>query len=315
MLDRRTFLKAFAATAAVTPVTRAFGGQAPPAPAAQFSTKVHKSILISMLPKELSYADRFALARDIGFEAIEMQTIAKPEEAAEIGEAAKKTGLRIHSVMNMDHWRLPLSSSDPAVVTGSVKGMETSLRNAQLWGADAVLLVPAVVNATTSYKDAYTRSQAVIRERLLPMARDLKVVIAVEEVWNKFLLSPIEFARYVDEFESPWLKAYFDVGNIVFYAFPQDWIRTLGPRIVKIHLKDFKLDRRNFNFTNLGEGDIDWPEVRRALDDIKYTGFVTTELSSGDSADLKDVSAYLKDVSARVDRILAGEKPYTAKPA
>jgi L-ribulose-5-phosphate 3-epimerase len=134
------------------------------------------------------------------------------------------------------------------------------------------------------------------------MARDLKVVIAVEEVWNKFLLSPLEFTRYVDEFESPWLKAYFDVGNIVFYAFPQDWIRTLGARIVKIHLKDFKLDRRNFSFTNLGEGDIDWPEVRRALNDIKYGGFVTTEIDGGDAA-------YLKDVSARVDRFLAGEKP------
>jgi hexulose-6-phosphate isomerase len=305
MLDRRTFLKTLAASAAVSPLARAAASQSP-APATQFATKIHKSVLISMLPKELSYADRFALARDIGFEAIEMQTITKAEEAEEIRDASKKAGLRIHSVMNMDHWRLPLSSSDPAVVAGSVKGMETSLKNAQLWGADAVLLVPAVVNATTSYKDAYTRSQAVIRERLLPMARDLKVVIAVEEVWNKFLLSPLEFARYVDEFESPYIKAYFDVGNIVFYAFPQDWIRALGPRIVKIHLKDFKLDRRSFNFTNLGEGDIDWPEVRRALNDIKYNGFVTTELSGGDTT-------YLKDVSARVDKILAGEKPFPEK--
>ena len=143
-----------------------------------------------------------------------------------------------------------------------------------------------------------------IRERLLPMARDLKVIIAVEEVWNKFLLSPIEFTKYVDEFESPWVKAYFDVGNVVFYAFPQDWIRTLGPRIAKLHLKDFKLDRRNgrFTWTNLGEGDIDWPEVRRALAEIKYAGYATTELSGGDAA-------YLKDVSARFDRFLAGEKP------
>ena len=304
MLDRRTFLKTLAATAAISPAARV-AGQSAPAAAPQFATRIHKSVLISMLPKDKPYAERFALAREVGFEAIEMQTIDKPEEAAEIREAAQKTGLRIHSVMNMDHWRLPLSSSDPQVVNGSVKGMETSLKNAQLWGADAVLLVPAVVNPTTSYKDAYSRSQAVIRERLLPMARDLKVIIAVEEVWNKFLLSPLEFARYVDEFESPWLKAYFDVGNIVFYAFPQDWIRTLGPRIVKMHLKDFKLDRRSFNFTNLGEGDIDWPEVRRALNDIKYAGFVTTEINGGDAA-------YLKDVSARVDKFLAGEKPFTA---
>ena len=175
--------------------------------------------------------------------------------------------MRIHSVMNMDHWRLPLSSSDPDVVARSVQGMETSLRNAALWGADTVLLVPAVVDAATPYRDAYQRSQRVIRERLLPMARDLKVVIAVEEVWNKFLLSPMEFARYVDELDSPWLKAYFDVGNVVIHAFPQDWIRTLGPRIVKVHLKDFNFDRPNGRFTwkAIGEGDIDWLEVRRAL--------------------------------------------------
>jgi hexulose-6-phosphate isomerase len=204
----------------------------------------------------------------------------------------------------MDHWRLPLSSGDPEVVSGSVKGMETSLRNAALWGADAVLLVPAVVDDKTSYRDAYTRSQKVIRERLLPMARDLKIVIAVEEVWNKFLLSPLEFARYVDELDSPWLRAYFDVGNVVLFAFPQDWIRTLGARIVKIHLKDFSMDRREGRFTwkNIGEGDIDWPAVRQALADIKYSGYVTTELSGGDAA-------YLKDVSTRVDRFLAGQKP------
>jgi hexulose-6-phosphate isomerase len=306
MLDRRTFLKTVAATAAVARAARVGASQSTAAPQA-FSTKIHKSVLISMLPRDLSYADRFALARDVGFEGIEMQTIAKPEEAAEIREASQKSGLKIHSVMNMDHWRLPLSSSDPQVVAGSVKGMETSLRNAALWGAETVLLVPAVVDANTSYKDAYTRSQQVIRERLLPIAKETKVVIAVEEVWNKFLLSPLEFARYVDEFESPLVKAYFDVGNIVFYAFPQDWIRTLGSRIAKIHLKDFNLDRRNGRFTwkNIGEGDIDWQEVRRALNDIKYGGFVTTELDRGDRA-------YLQDVSSRVDKFLAGEKPFTA---
>ncbi len=292
MTDRRTFLKVLAAALAATAQTAA--------PA----SGIKKAVLISMLPKDLSYAARFALARESGFEGIEMQTIARPEEAAEIREAAMTAGLRVHSVMNMDHWRLPLSSADPDVVTRSVQGMETSLRNAALWGADTVLLVPAVVDATTPYKQAYERSQRVIRERLLPMARDLKVIIAVEEVWNKFLLSPLEFARYVDEFDSPWLKVYFDVGNVVLFAFPQDWIRTLGPRIVKIHLKDFNLDRPNGRFTwkAIGEGDIDWPEVRRALDDIGYRGFVTTEVSGGDAA-------YLKDVAVRVDRFLAGRKP------
>ena len=185
--------------------------------------------------------------------------------------------------------------------------METSLRNAKLWGADAALLVPAVVNPETSYQEAWTRSQSVIRERILPLAAELKVVVAVEEVWNKFLLSPLEFARYVDDFASPWLKAYLDVGNMLFYGYPQDWIRTLGPRIAKVHLKDFQFDHANerLYWKNLGEGDVDWIEVRKAFSDIGYDGWVTTEVEGGDAV-------YLKDVSARVDRFLAGQKPVAA---
>jgi L-ribulose-5-phosphate 3-epimerase len=299
MQDRRTFLLSVAAGALFKPAR----------PGASTvlerqGSQIRKAVLISMLPKELAYAERFDVARDAGFDAIEMQTVSSPEEAAQIREASEKTRLRIHSVMNMDHWRLPLSSSDPDVVQKSVAGMETSLRNAALWGADTVLLVPAVVDPKTSYQDAWQRSQQVIRERLLPLATQLKVVIAVEEVWNKFLLSPLEFARYVDDFNSPWLKAYFDVGNVVFYGYPHDWIRTLGPRIVKIHLKDFQLDRPNnrYAFKNLGEGDIDWLEVHRALSDIKYAGYVTTEVSGGPAE-------YLKDLAGRVDRVLAGQKP------
>ena len=304
MQDRRTFLKSVAAVAAspAAPLLSA-PGQPPAAPSS--ASTIRKATLISMLPPGLSYEARFALARDAGFEAIEMQTITRDEEAAEIREASLKTGLRIHSVMNSEHWAAPLSSGDPEVVRRSVRGMETSLRNAALWGADAVLLVPAVVDAATSYRDAYTRSQRVIREQLMPKAAEHKVVIAVEEVWNKLLLSPLEFARYVDEFNSPWVRAYVDVGNVVLFAFPQDWIRTLGARIMKLHVKDFTLDRRNgrFSWVNLGEGDIDWPEVRRALSEIKFSGYMTTELAPGDAA-------YLKDVSARVDKILAGEKPF-----
>lgn len=263
-----------------------------------------KAVLITMLPAELSYRDRFRMAVEAGFTGIEMQTVAEAGEAEEIRNASASTGLRIHSVMNSDHWKYPLSSPDADVVSRSVAGMETSFRNAKLWGADAVLLVPAVVDPKTSYREAWTRSQRVIRQRLLPMARELKVIVAVEEVWNKFLLSPLEFARYVDELDSPWLKAYVDVGNVVFYGYPQDWIRTLGRRIVKVHLKDFSLDRPagRFAWKNLGEGDVDWVEVRKALSEVGYDGYVTTEIAGGDAA-------YLKDVVARVDRFLAGQPP------
>ena len=305
MHDRRDFLRTLAAVAATAAAPR-LAAQQGAAPAPKPATGgIRKAVLLSMLPKQGSYEQRFAIGREAGFEAIEMPTITRQEEAAEIREAARKTGLRVHSVMNSDHWRYPISSGNPDEVNRSVAGMETSLRNAALWGADTVLLVPAVVDPATPYREAYTRSQRVIRERLLPMAQELKVIIAVEEVWNKFLLSPLEFARYVDEFESPWLQAYFDVGNVVFYGYPQDWIRTLGKRIVKLHVKDFQLDRQNgrFFWKNIGEGDVDWPEVRRALNDIGYAGYMTTEIQGGDLA-------YLTDVSARLDRFLAGEKPY-----
>ena len=129
------------------------------------------------------------------------------------------------------------------------------------------------------------------------------MVIAVEEVWNKFLLSPLEFARYVDEFHSPWVRAYFDVGNVVLFGYPQDWIRTLGKRIVKIHLKDFKMGKGwnpiTSQFVNLGEGDIDWAAVRAALAEIGYAGVVTAELDDGDLP-------YLTDVRKRVERLVLG---------
>jgi L-ribulose-5-phosphate 3-epimerase len=257
---------------------------------------ISKAVLISMLPSQLSYEERFRLAQRVGFQGIEAQTVTDPNVVAEIKEASAKTGIKIHSVMNMDHWRYPLSSADPAVVARSMKGMETSLRNAKEWGAGTVLLVPAVVNPQTSYKDAYTRSQEKIRE-LIPVAKEQGVVIAIEEVWNKFLLSPLEFARYVDEFESTWVRAYFDVGNVVLFGYPQDWIRTLRDRIVKLHLKDFNFETKKF--VPLREGSIDWPEVRRALDEIHFSGYATVELEKGDET-------YLKDVSDRVDQILAG---------
>jgi hexulose-6-phosphate isomerase len=305
-INRRAFLEMTAAASALA----ALRGATPSAAAQPTAGGgLKKAVYVSMLPKELGYFDKFKLAVDVGFQGIEIGTISDPAVAAEIKEAAAKAGLTIHGVMNADHWRYPLSSADPEVVNKSVAGMETSLRNAKLWGAGAVLLVPGVVNADTGYKDAWTRSQKVIQERILPLAQELKVVIGMEEVWNKFLISPLEMARYVDEFNSPWVKAYLDVGNMLFYGYPQDWIRTLGPRICRVHVKDFKLDRKEskYSWTNLGEGDVDWAAVRAALAEVKYDGWVTTEISGGDAV-------YLKDVVARLDRIFAGQKP-VAPPA
>jgi hexulose-6-phosphate isomerase len=284
-MNRRTFI---ASTAAVAVANGQQGSRLP----------VKKGIIENMVaPKSgLSALERFQIAKDVGFECIECHTEDDEKRAAEFKEASIKTGMPIHSVMNRDHWKMPLSSPDPQVVAASVKGMQTSLRNAKLWGADAVLLVPAVVNPQIAYKDAWTRSQEAVR-KLIPMAQDLKVVIAVENVWNKFLLSPMEFAQYVDSFKSPWVKAYFDVGNIVLYGYPQDWIRTLGNRIVKVHFKDFRFQKRMAEFVALREGDIDWKEVHKAFADIGYKGPVTVELPGGDKE-------HVAEISRRVDLIL-----------
>ncbi len=291
-MTRRTFLAASASSLAL----RAAASERLP---------IHKAVLFSMLPPQMSILDRFQLARDTGFEQTECGTTDDPRQAEEILAASKKTGIRIHSVMNRDHWKYPLSSRDPEVVAKSMEGLKTSFRNASMWGADTVLVVPAVVNPETTYQEAWERSQTQIR-KMLPLAEEVKVILAVEEVWNKFLLSPLEMARYVDEFQSPWVRSYFDVGNVVLYGYPQDWIRTLGKRIVKLHIKDFSfredraIKKRVADFVNLRDGDIDWKEVYRALAEIGYKGSATVELDGGGKE-------YLADVSRRFDLILNGQ--------
>lgn len=294
-MDRRVFLSSTLVPAA---------GVTPAAAFSMARLPIRKGILLGMLPSKLTYTERFKMALDCGFQSMECGTETNEAVAASIKEASVKTGMPIHSVMNMAHWKSPLNSPDPSVVEESLKGMRTSLQNAKLWGASTVLLVPAVVNADLSYRDAWTRSQTQIK-KLIPMATELKVVIGIENVWNKFLVSPMEMANYVDSFKSPWVKAYFDVGNILLYGYPQDWIRTLGSRICKVHLKDFsfrqnpQIKKRVADFVNLREGDLDWKAVHKALAEIGYKGDATVELSGGDEA-------YLKDLSGRVDQILEG---------
>jgi hexulose-6-phosphate isomerase len=290
LMTRRTFIESSLLAAAALP---AF---------AQTRLPIHDAVEYSMLPENVGIPERFQIAHDAGFERIECPTTPDQSQAEAMKKAAEKAGIKIHSVMNMDHWKFPLSSPDPAVVERSLAGARTSLHNAKLWGADTVLIVPAVVDPQTSYRDAYTRSQASIR-KLIPLAEELHVSIALEEVWNKFLLSPIEFAAYIDSFKTEWVRAYFDVGNVKLYGYPEDWIRTLGHRIVKLHIKDFSFRHSAAEWRPLLEGDIDWAAVYSALKAINFHGTATVELPSGDEA-------YLKEVHRRLIMILDG----TAKP-
>ena len=262
-----------------------------------------KGACIGVLPRDISVMERFQMAAKAGFKGVEPNTLKTPEEVEEYRAAAEATGLKIISIMNSDHWRYSLTDNDPEVVQQSVAGIKTSLQNAKDLGADTVLLVPGIVTAQVRYAQVYERSQKEIRE-LLPMAEELGVVIGIENVGNRFLLSPLEFAQYVDDFDSPYVKAYFDVGNVTSYGFPQDWIRTLGDRLVKVHVKKFEPGREHqpFDPEDRRTQGIDWPDVRQALEEVSYNGWMTAEVRGGDQAQINEISA-------RMDKIAAGEEP------
>jgi hexulose-6-phosphate isomerase len=289
-MGRREFLKKTAAISVMAGIAGKAVGEAAP-------SAYKKALQIGMLPGKLSDADKFKLAKDCGFCGIEGSPIPDLDAAKRLGELAQAAGTPIHSIV-YGGWDAPFSDPDPAVIEKGINGMTNALHCAKAYGADTVLLVPVVVNDKATTAEAWERSHQHI-PKLLPLAEELKITIAIEEVWNNFLLdSASEFARYVDEFKSPWVKAYFDVGNVLAYGAPEAWIRTLGKRIVKVHLKDFRKEGRKW--VNLRDGDVNWPEVMKAFGEIGYSGYLTPELSGGDEA-------YLRDLSERIDLIIAGK--------
>ncbi len=254
-----------------------------------------KAIILDMLPERPTLEERFALARNLGFHGLEVRPADDLALARRMREVAQKTGIVLHSVM-YGGWHAPLSSPDKSTAEKGADEVRNALKFAKEVGADGVLLVPAVVNEHVRYVEAYERSQRYLKQ-LAKQAEELRVRILVENVWNNFLLSPLEFARYIDEIKSPWVQAYFDVGNVLAFGWPEDWIRTLGKRIKKVHLKDFKKGPRQF--VHLREGDVNWREVLKALREIGYTGYLTAELRGGGEE-------YLRDLSLRMDTIIRG---------
>ncbi len=249
-----------------------------------------------------SVLGKFKLLKELGFDGVELDSPGGPP-AKEVLNARDKTGLLVPGLVDSVHWNDHLAHPDPRARARGVRALETALREAKLYGATTVLLVPAVVNKQVSYADAYARSQAEIK-KVLPLARDLNVKIAIENVWNNFLLSPLEMARYVDEFASPQVGVHFDVGNIVVYGWPEHWIKALGKRILKLDVKEFSRARadkegrwKGFDAPLL-KGDCDWPAVMKALREIKYVGWGAAEIAAGNKA-------YLTQVAKDMDRIFS----------
>jgi len=288
--DRRGFLK----TAGATLAAASLAGQTRPTPAAGAAgagSPWKKAFMLGVTSGEiLPHFERLKAAGFQGVELISPNNLNREE----VLQARDKTGIVIHGVSGGRHWQDTLSDPDPKVVERGLAAIRQEFEDVKAYGGTTVLVVPAVVTPKVSYREAYARSQAAIKT-LLPDAEKHGVKIAIEEVWNKFLLSPVEFARYIDEFQSPWVGAYFDVGNVVEFGYPQEWIRELGKRIVKVHIKEYAKEKR-FGYP-LGEGEIDWPAVTRALHDVGYEGWVTAEVGYG------DLDA-LKDVVRRMDKVL-----------
>ena len=263
---------------------------------------IRKAVKFGMIDGDLSVEGKFRLLRALGFDGVEMPS-PTTLDIDEVRAAAAVADITVHGVVDVEHWKSPLSDPDPAVRGRGRTALEQALRDCRRYDADTVLLVPAVVNSRVSYADAWTRSRQEIRT-VLPVASELGVRIAIENVWNNFLLSPLEAARYIDEFDSAAIGWYFDVGNVVRYGWPEQWIRTLGPRILKLDIKEYSRTKRDNEGlwkgfeVKIGDGDCGWPAVMRALRGIEYRGWATAEVAGGDAT-------RLKDIAARMDRVLA----------
>jgi len=288
-MKRRNFLKASAVLVGAPLVSSlVFGEQTE----ARSGRQWYKGIKIGMIDKDLSDREKFELAKKCGFDGIDGIPLKDISAAKAQAKLAKDIGVPIHGLV---YGWASLGDPDKKKIQKDISDIEHSLRCANAMGCDTVLVVPAIVTEKISYNDAYKRSQEHLA-KLIPAAEALGVTIAIENVWNKFLLSPLEFARYLDAFKSPWVRAYFDVGNVIIYGFAQHWIRTLAERIIKIDLKDFQRD--GYKWKNLLNGDVNWPEVTKALDEIRFEGFMTAEVKGGDQE-------YLSDLSKRMDKIIS----------
>jgi L-ribulose-5-phosphate 3-epimerase len=306
-LDRRGFLKAAGTAVGVAGLAAGpLGFAAEPAgsapqqpqtspPAAGARRRMlRKSLKYGMVAGGSSVLEKFELAKEAGFEGIELDS-PNSLKADDVLRARDAAGLVIDGVVDSVHWNKTLGDPDPAVRAAGREALETALRDCKCYGGTSALLVPAVVSKEISYADAYARSQEEIR-KVLPLAAELRIAIAIENVWNNFLLSPLEAARYVDEFGSPWVGWHFDVGNVVNYGWPEQWIRILGPRIVKLDIKEYSRHKRDQQgpgsgfAIELGEGDCDWPAVMQALDDIGFQGWAAAEVGGGDLERLKKIA-------------------------
>ena len=302
-IDRRQFI---ATGAALGAAGFAMASGLPVPPMQPESKRIRKSLKFGMIGAGETMLEKFEIVKACAFDGIEMDSPGG-WDVDEVRDAMQATGLIVPGVVLSTHWSKPFNHPDAQVRDDANGALETALRDCKALGGSSVLVVPAVVNESMPYEEAYERSQNEISQ-LVPLAKELEIDILFENVWNNFLLSPIEAARYVDEFQSARVGWYFDIGNIVNYGYPDQWIDTLGERIRKLDVKDFSRQKRNDEglwkgfSVKIGGGDAQWDRVCKALDRVGYTGWASAEVGGGDAD-------RLADIANRMDRVFSALNP------
>jgi hexulose-6-phosphate isomerase len=241
-----------------------------------------------------SVKEKLELIKSLGFQGVELDSPSgvNKEEAV---KAQAETGIKIHGVIDSVHWKQRLSDPDPAIRAKGLEALHGAIADAKLYGADTVLLVPGkVTNAETeNFEQVWQRSQEEVR-KAIPVAQQAGVKIAIEVVWNDFLTKPEQLVKYVDEFKSPVVGAYFDVSNMIKYGVaPADWIRALGPRMFKFDFKGYSKEK---GWVAIGDGDENWPEVLKALAEVGYSGWATSEVAGGGEKELREIAERMNRV-------------------
>lgn len=292
--SRRRFLQTSAAVAAAAPL---MSTAAPPAPT-DLSGRMYKTLKIGMVRVDGSLTDKFRAVKAAGFHGIEMD--APGMNVAETRKAIAETGLPVDGTVCSSHWNIRHTSAEPATRAKALEDLRTAIRDTHAVGGNTVLLVVGK-GSDGPEAEIWPRSIDNIAQAL-PLAAELGIYIAIENVWNQFLYdhdgganqTAEKFVKYVDEFNSPWVGMQFDIGNHWKYGSMGDWIRQLGRRVVKLDVKGFS--RAMNKFTPIDEGDIDWADVRRALLEIHYTGWVAAEVSGGGPEALRGISQAMDKV-------------------
>ena len=267
--------------------------------------KLKKCCKIGMVGEGETLVEKFQLLKDVGFDGVEMDG-PSGYDWKEVVDAKIEVGFEVPGVVCSTHWSKPLSDPKPEVRAEGVAGLEAALRDARLFGASTVLLVPGVCNGNVSYKDAWERSTHELAA-VLPLARELDVKIALENVWNDFITDAKEAARYLDQFKGEHLGWYFDVGNIVRYDDPVNWVRTLGERIIKLDIKDYSRAKMEAEGVWKGfdckigapESSAGWAEVMAALAEVGYEGWGSAEVGGGGRERLTEISKNMDEVFSR----------------